>query len=167
MKFETTRFGQVEVKSEDIVIFPDGLLGFPDCTRYTLIDEDRAAPFRMLQSLENPALAFVVIDPLVVRQDYHFNVTKEDLEQIKTDTTENLQVLSIVTMSRDIRDVTVNLQGPLVVNPESKLGHQFVLIETDYTTKELLIQNKDEAVQPQAQGKSVKEEEKILQKKAV
>ena len=63
MKFETTRFGQIEVNSEDIVIFPDGLLGFPDCSKYTLIDEDRAAPFRMLQSLEKSDLAFVVIDP--------------------------------------------------------------------------------------------------------
>ena len=65
MKFDTTRFGQIDVKPEDMVIFPDGPLGFPDCTRFTFIDEERAMPFRMLQSLDNSALAFVVVDPLI------------------------------------------------------------------------------------------------------
>ncbi len=144
MKFDTTRFGQIDVKSEDIIIFPDGPLGFPDCTRFTFIDEDRAVPFRMLQSLDNPALAFVVIDPLVARSDFHFDVTVDDLKMIKTDTTDNLLVYCIVTMSRDIQEVTVNLQGPLVINPTQKLGHQFVLVETEYTTREKLLQNADE-----------------------
>ncbi len=144
MKFDTTRFGQIDVQSEDIIIFPDGPLGFPDCTRFTFIDEDRAVPFRMLQSLDNPALAFVVIDPLVARSDFHFDVTVDDLKMIKTDSTDNLLVYCIVTMSRDIQEVTVNLQGPLVINPTQKLGHQFVLVETEYTTREKLLQNADE-----------------------
>ncbi len=144
MKFDTTRFGQIDVKSEDIIIFPDGPLGFPDCTRFTFIDEDRAVPFRMLQSLDNPALAFVVVDPLIARSNFHFDVTVDDLKMIKAENTENLLVYCIVTMSRDIQEVTVNLQGPLVINPIQKLGHQFVLVDTEYTTREKLLQNMEE-----------------------
>ena len=167
MKFDTTRFGQIEVKSEDIIIFPEGPLGFPDCNRFSFIDEERATPFRMLQSLDNPALAFVVIDPLVVRPDYHFNVTKEDLTQIKTTGTDDLVVYAIVTMSKDIRDVTVNLQGPLVINPEKRLGHQFVLVDTDYTTRETLIHNLDEMAQPVQNEDGEVKEDKVNQKRAV
>jgi len=168
MRFDTTRFGQINVKSEDIIIFPDGPLGFPDCTRFTFIDEDRAVPFRMLQSLDNPALAFVVVDPLIARPDYHFDVTRDDLKLIKTDTTENLLVYCIVTMSRNIHEVTVNLQGPLVINPQHHLGHQFVLVDTDYTTREKLIQNLDDSVteeEPQKTSSATKKDE--LQKQAV
>jgi len=168
MRFDTTRFGQINVKSEDIIIFPDGPLGFPDCTRFTFIDEDRAVPFRMLQSLDNSALAFVVVDPLIARPDYHFDVTRDDLKLIKTDTTENLLVYCIVTMSRSIHEVTVNLQGPLVINPAQRLGHQFVLVDTEYTTREKLIQNPEETVSEeetkQPVASKVKEE---LQKQAV
>jgi flagellar assembly factor FliW len=168
MRFDTTRFGQINVKSEDIIIFPDGPLGFPDCTRFTFIDEDRAVPFRMLQSLDNPALAFVVVDPLISRPDYHFDVTREDLKLIKAESTENLLVYCIVTMSRNIHEVTVNLQGPLVINPSHRLGHQFVLVDTDYTTREKLIQNLDENATDEEAKQSVsaaKKEE--LQKQAV
>lgn len=139
MKFETTRFGTIEVNSEDIVIFPEGPLGFPDCTRFTLVEEERSQPFMMLQSLDNPTLAFVVVDPLVVRPDYHFNVTLNDLKLIKADDTEQLVVYSIVTMAKELQDVTVNLQGPLVINPDARIGHQFVLIDSDYSTREQLL----------------------------
>ena len=168
MRFDTTRFGQIDVKSEDIVIFPDGPLGFPDCTRFTFIDEDRAVPFRMLQSLDNSALAFVVVDPLIARPDYHFDVTVNDLKLIKTDSTDNLLVYCIVTMSRNIHEVTVNLQGPLVINPDQRLGHQFVLVDTEYTTREKLIQNSEEAVVEEQIQKSVAgSSQESLQKQAV
>ena len=163
MKFDTTRFGQIDVKSEEIIVFPEGPLGFPECTRFTLIDEEKAVPFRMMQSLDNPALAFVVVDPLVVRPDYHFNVTKEDLTQIKANDVDGLQVFTIVTMSRDIRDVTVNLQGPLVINPKHRLGHQFVLVDSIYTTRESLIQNVDESVTERTEST----EQEVIQRRAV
>lgn len=140
MKFETSRFGQIDVKAEDILIFPEGPLGFPDCTRFTLIDEEKAQPFRMLQSLDNLSLAFVVVDPLVVRQNYHFNVTQDDLKLVKAEATDDLVVYAIVTMAGELADVTVNLQGPLVINKKHKIGHQFVLIDSEYSTREPLVQ---------------------------
>jgi flagellar assembly factor FliW len=164
MKFDTTRFSQIDVKPEDILIFPDGPLGFPDCTRFTFIDEERAAPFRMLQSLDNPALAFVVVDPLMARPDFQFDVTVDDLKLIKADNTDKLLVYAIVTMNRNIHEVTINLQGPLVINPSQKLGHQFVLIDTDYTTREKLLQNVDETVEIESSGN---EKQEVLQKQAV
>jgi len=139
MKFETTRFGSIEVRNEDVLIFPEGPLGFPEATRFTLIEEEKSQPFMMLQSLDNPTLAFVVIDPLVARPDYHFNVTPNDLKMIKADDTESLVVYCIVTMAQDISKVTVNLQGPLVINPTERMGHQYVLVDSDYTTRETLI----------------------------
>jgi flagellar assembly factor FliW len=164
MKFDTTRFGQIDVKPEDILIFPDGPLGFPDCTRFTFIDEERAAPFRMLQSLDNPALAFVVVDPLMARPDFQFDVTMDDLKLIKADNTDNLLVYAIVTMNRNIHEVTINLQGPLVINPSQKLGHQFVLIDTDYTTREKLLQNIDDTIE--TDGGQVESQE-VKQRQAV
>lgn len=168
MKFDTTRFGQIDVKSEDIIIFPDGPLGFPECTRFTFIDEDRAAPFRMLQSLDNPALAFVVVDPLISNPDYHFDVTVDDLKLVKAKSTENLLVYSIVTINKNIHDVTVNLQGPLLINPKQKLGHQFVLFDSEYTTREKLLKNADnkESVQGGSVINAVQDKES-LQKQAV
>ena len=147
MKFDTTRFGQIEVKSEDVVNFSEGLLGFPDCKKFTMIADEGSKPFKMLQSLDNPALAFVVIDPVIAQPNYHFNVTPDELKNIKTKNTEELEVYVIVTMATNVKDVTVNLQGPLVISSHNKLGHQFVLVNTPYTTREKLLWSDEDIAQ--------------------
>lgn len=168
MKFDTTRFGQIDVNSEEIIIFPDGPLGFPDCTRFTFIDEERAVPFRMLQSLDNPALAFVVVDPLISCPKYHFDVTLDDLKLIKANSTEDLTVYAIVTMNRNIHEVTVNLQGPLVINANQRLGHQFVLVDSDYNTREKLLRNLDNTnVEQKSQSLTTATKKESLHKQAV
>jgi flagellar assembly factor FliW len=146
MKYETTRFGRIEVTEEEIITMPSGPLGFPDCTRFIFVDEDRAVPFRIFQSLDNPALAFVVCDPLIFRPDYLFEVTFDDLRYLDTDTTDGLHCYCIVSMAKSIHEVTVNLQGPLVINTKDKIGHQFVICNSEYTTRERLLNSAAKAV---------------------
>ncbi|MBU3914640.1 flagellar assembly protein FliW, partial [bacterium] len=81
-----------------------------------------------------------------------------------------LLVFCIVTMSRDIQEVTVNLQGPLVINPKQKLGHQFVLVETEYTTREKLLRNADEQTSGQVVQNTIStstKSEELVKKQAV
>jgi len=145
MKFETTRFGSIEINSDEVFIMPEGPLGFPDCTRFVFIEEDGTHPFRMMQSLDKPSLAFVVVDPLMVKNDYTFSVTKNDLKQIKADDVEALHVLAIVTMAQEFKNITVNLQGPIVINTQARLMNQFVLVNSPYTTKEKLLADGQDA----------------------
>lgn len=141
MKYRTTRFSEIEVSDEKIITAPDGLLGFSDCVSWTLMDEERAAPFRMLQSLDNPALAFVIVDPLFVYPDYQFDVTIDDVKKLCGDkqiqlNTDGLETYCMVNLRKQkIVETTINLQGPLVLNPTTRLLHQFVLIDTEYTTR--------------------------------
>ncbi|MFX7895014.1 flagellar assembly protein FliW, partial [Acinetobacter baumannii] len=59
----TTRFGVVPYTDEDVITFEDGLVGFPTFSRYVVICPREDSPFRWLQSLEEPALAFLVAEP--------------------------------------------------------------------------------------------------------
>ncbi|MCL4423936.1 MAG: flagellar assembly protein FliW, partial [Firmicutes bacterium] len=63
MRIETTRFGPLKVNREDIIYFPEGLLGFPENTRFVFIDLEDRPSFRWLQAIDNPELAFVVLKP--------------------------------------------------------------------------------------------------------
>ena len=87
------------------------------------------------------------------------------MKLIKAEQTDNLLVYVIVTMNRNIHEVTVNLQGPLVINPDQKLGHQFVLVDTEYTTREKLLRNVDE--EPVEQEETSNQKQDPLQKRAV
>ncbi len=152
MKIQTTRFGEMVIPPEKIIQAPDGLLGFPDCTRWTLIDEERAAPFRMLQSLDIASLAFVLVDPLMAYPDYLFDITVDDLKKlcgpnrIKVNT-DSLEIYCIVDLKKtNVRDTTLNLQGPLVYDPISRRLHQFILADTEYKTRTPLLRENDQKV---------------------
>ena len=70
MKVYTTRFGEIEIADETIIAFPNGILGFPEQTNYALINTDDNSPLKWLQSLDDPALAFVVTNPNLFKPDY-------------------------------------------------------------------------------------------------
>ena len=37
MQLNTRLFGEIEIEEEKIIFFENGIIGFPDCTRFTLI----------------------------------------------------------------------------------------------------------------------------------
>jgi flagellar assembly factor FliW len=130
VKCHSTRFGSFEVRDESILTFPSGLLGFPEQQRYVILDHDTEAPFKWLQSVEEPALAFVILDPALFHPGYHIDVPADALTEIRAGEREDLAVVVILTIpSDDPGRITANLRGPLVISHKTKLGKQLVLSE--------------------------------------
>ena len=144
MKVNTTRFGTIDVDEDQVVTLTEGMLGFSECGRYVLMDDEIGDPFLWMQSLDIPSLAFVVIDPAVILPSYHFSVKKEQIKSLDTEDINDLQVHVIVTMASNILDVTVNLQGPLVVNKEKRIGTQIVLNDPNFSTRHPLFTDQPE-----------------------
>ena len=130
MKCTSTRFGSFEVPDESILTFPSGLLGFSEQQRYVILDHDTEAPFKWLQSVDEPGLAFVILDPVIFHPDYHIDIPADALAEIKGEETEDLALAMILTIpSDDPGRITANLRGPLVISHKTKLGKQLVLSE--------------------------------------
>jgi len=128
MKYTSTRLGTFDIKEESVLTFPSGILGFPESRRYVILDHDTAAPFKWLQSLDEPALAFVIIDPDLVLTSYRVEVSPEAMAEVQAHAEEELSTAVILTIpSDDPTHITANLRGPLLLNPRSKLCKQVVL----------------------------------------
>lgn len=139
MKITTTRFGEVEVSGESTYAFPEGILGFGDIRSFVLLDHPRGGPFRWLQAIEVPALAFVVTDPAIFFPSYRVAVRAEDVSSIRLEDIRGGFVLVILTVNRETSGITANLQGPLVFNPAGRLAKQVVLADREYTTRHPLV----------------------------
>jgi len=130
VKCTSTRFGSFEVSEDSIVRFPSGLLGFPEQQRYVILDHDTEAPFKWLQSVDEPGLAFVLMDPATFHPDYHIEVPADALAEIKEGQSDDLALVVILTIpSDDPGRITANLRGPLLISHSTKLGKQLVLSE--------------------------------------
>lgn len=135
MKIMTTRFGEIECPAEDVIEFPEGLLGFEDMKRYILVDIPDFAPLRWLQSAEVPWLAFVVCDPTLLLTDYRVQVPKKDMEAIGLSAESRGFVYVILVVGGEDRPTTANLKGPIVFNFERNQAKQVVLADSGYSTR--------------------------------
>ncbi len=143
MQVSTTRFGTVEIDDDRVINFATGLLGFGQYTRYALLQPNTDAAFYWLQCVEAPDLAFVVTDPTLFVTGYEVPVRKEQMEALGLASLEDAQVLVIV--NRYGQSLTGNLQGPIVVNTQTRQGEQIVLSDQRWTTRYKLMEVPEEA----------------------
>lgn len=142
MKFSTTRFGVVEIEDTTLLYLPDGIIGFPEFRRAAVLDHQPGSPFRWLQSVEQPELAFVVIDPLDLVPDYPLEKLKDILnDERKMARPENIAAAAITTVPPAPAPITVNLAAPVVFDPESRQGAQIILHNPRFKTRHILVRD--------------------------
>ena len=134
MQVETKAKGVITVDDSQKLIFPEGLFGFEQFTEYVLF-ESEYEPFFWLQSTEKKALAFLVVDPFLICSDYELDVDDKVLSWIDVSSPADVSVLSIVTVPAAGSPVTINLQGPIIVNKKNNNCMQVVISDSRWGTK--------------------------------
>lgn len=136
MKIDTRKFGEIEIDETKILTMPDGLPGFPGFERFALLEDPKTVPFCWLQSLEEPNLALVVMNPFLFMPDYKLDLDSfidgKDWKDVKA---EALQVLVVVNISQGEKEkkITANLLGPLVINSKNNEVFQVVIPDSTYS----------------------------------
>jgi flagellar assembly factor FliW len=133
VKVKTKAYGPVEVDEQQRITFSQGLYGFETLKEYVLLDAE-PQPFYWLQSIDAEEVAFVLINPFLFRPDYEMDIDNDSLLPIGITDPAKALIFSIVTIPAD-GPMTANLQGPLVINRESKRGCQAVLTDSRWKTK--------------------------------
>lgn len=145
MKFHSTQFGTQEVDPESILTFPKGMPGFEASTRFKLFhqegDADQPVIVHWLQSIDEPDVAFALVDPAIFGLNYEFTLSDEEERLLQVEKAEDVAVLLIAYKPQPDADskanINANINGPIVLNPRARLGMQKVLvgIEADITLK--------------------------------
>ena len=147
MKAATRLFGEIEIDESKIITFEDGIIGFPDMKKFTLIfDEEKEGrpSISWLQSMDEPEIAFPVMDPLFVCETYNPSVEEELLKNLGTIKEDNLYVLVTVTVPQNIKELAVNLNAPIVINTDTRKASQ-IIVEDDLPVRYRIYEILEEA----------------------
>ncbi len=138
MKAQTKFFGEVDIEEDKIIEFPNGIIGFENFKKFSIIydiDNDGETRISWLQSMEEPALALPVIDPLAITPEYAPMIEDELLSPLGDPADEDLLFLLVMTVPADMTKVTVNMKAPIIINAEKKKGVQLIVENADYAVK--------------------------------
>lgn len=141
VKIRTKPFGEIEIEEKQIINFPDGILGFEFVKKFAIIDDNHpGSPFRFLQAVGEPDLAFVIILISDFMSDYELLLPENDYEAVGAASAEQLLVFSIVTIPEDFKMMTANLMGPIIINPHTKTGRQAISLSDKYGVRHRIIE---------------------------
>lgn len=138
MRILTKHFGEIDLDESKILYFQNGILGFEDYKKYTIlydIDEGKRSEISWLQSLDEASLAIPVINPFFLKEDYNPEVEDELLKPLGEMTPDDIVVLVSVTVPSDLTKMSANLKAPFIINAETKKGAQIIVENQDYEIK--------------------------------
>jgi flagellar assembly factor FliW len=127
VKVITTRFGELEVEQNEIFQIPEGLLGFENLKNFFFIDPNDQTLILWLQSKDDAALAFPVIEPKIFNPDYTLKLLPSELESLELKDLSDASVYCILTIPKQVTEMSANLKAPLIINNKTKKGRQIVL----------------------------------------
>ncbi len=137
MKIETKNFGMIEFEDNAVITFNNGLPAFEDNKKFVIIAEPDT-DFYYLQSVEDSNLSLVLLDLSSFMPNYNPLVSEEQLADLgKIDN--NLSIYNVCVIKGDIKNMTVNLMAPIVINNDTNYGRQVILENEEYSVKHSLI----------------------------
>ena len=135
MQIETIRFGSVNIDKSKLITFCDGIPGLEEYRKYALLQFEESYPIIWLQSVDEGGICLPVLDTFAVLTEYVFDIEDEDVRILELNGPEDLHVVSVLVIPEDIRQMTVNLAAPIIINTVTGKAKQIMLSGSDYNVR--------------------------------
>lgn len=127
--------GKIHYDEKDIITFKKGIPGFENLKKFIIVNQEGYEPFKLLHSIEDNDIALVVTSPYEFYKDYEINLNNDIIEHLKIKEPSEVLIIVTVTLNSNVKNITMNLQGPIVINTSNNLGEQIILDDSKYKVK--------------------------------
>lgn len=131
--------GKIQYDEKDVLTFNKGIPGFNNLKRFILADLDGYEPFKLFHSIENDEVALIVTSPYDFYENYEIVIGDETVKHLNIEDPSKVLIIVTVTLNSDVKKITMNLQGPIVINTSNNFGEQIILDDSKYKVKTPLI----------------------------
>jgi len=94
-----------------------------------------------LESAKDKEVGFVLFPPQLYFKNYLSKIEfgSEEVEALEITAEDTVEIWAIITLClSDISKSTVNLRAPIVINPRTNQGFQFILNDENYSSRQQL-----------------------------
>ncbi len=142
MKILTKALGEREISPSMVYYFPHGLYAFEEYRYYALLKKEEESIFTWLQSIEEPDLAFITVSVDEVGISYEPDIPEELLKKtVDIGSIKECSLYLIVTIPPGKpEEMSVNLQGPLLLHPVKRMGVQVISLKEEHITNYPLLE---------------------------
>jgi len=135
VKVSTTRFGDLNVDKQDVITFREGMLGFDELKKFFIVDPGDQTLILWMQSIENPAVAFPILEPKIFKPDFIVRLMAAEMISLELESLSEASIYTVLTIPQDVSLMSANLKAPIVINNKTKMARQIVLQDSKLEVK--------------------------------
>jgi len=139
-------------RDEDIITFDEGLVGFPACKRFVVMENEALTPFRILQCVDNRQVGFLVIDPRTIVRNYNRSIPEDIWNSFGASEASDRLIFAISILGDVPEESTANLQAPLLINHKKMKGRQMILAGSRFSVTQPLLSRRPKAPSARRRG---------------
>ena len=133
MKFNTVRFGEIDIDKNRIFEFVLPIIGFDTLKKFVILEPGKETLFKWLQSVDDPTLEFPIISVSTLNIDYSIDLPDNVVDMLDVTSVDSLLVMNITSIPQDNpKATTINLLAPLIFNVDTQKAGQIVLSGSGY-----------------------------------
>ena len=117
------------------------VLGFEKLARFCLIEREEFWPFLWMQSIEDPAVAFIVVNPALFDSDYRIDINPNEISELEPTSPELIETYVIANVPDNWKQMTINLQGPIMINTANYKAKQLVLMNSEFKVQQTVFEH--------------------------
>jgi len=141
MLINSHRFGPLEIPGNKIISMVRPVLGFEKLARFCLIEREEFWPFLWMQSIEDPAVAFIVVNPALFDSDYRIDINPNEISELEPTSPELIETYVIANVPDNWKQMTINLQGPIMINTANYKAKQLVLMNSEFKVQQTVFEH--------------------------
>ena len=138
MELVTRYHGVREYSDDDVIVFKKGLPGFKELKKFIIFPLESNEVFSILHSIEDIEVGLILVSPYSIDENYEINIPENYIKELEIARSEDVLVLTTVTLCSNIENMTTNLKAPMIINIVEKLGEQLILDNDKYKIKQPL-----------------------------
>lgn len=138
MNIQTAYSGEIAIETTNIITFEHGIPGFEEEHDFVLLPIEGNEVFHVLQSIQTPALAFIVTNPYTITTNYSFDLEEATVHSLQIKEEKEVAVFAIVSLKESIAESTINLKAPIILNTNNNKAKQVILNNDDYSIRHLI-----------------------------
>ncbi|MBR1976963.1 flagellar assembly protein FliW [bacterium] len=129
----STRFGEIKVDTSILLDFVVPIIGYEKFKKFAIVDNNPNSPFKWLQSVADPELAFPITLTDYFDIEYDIEIPEEDIKLLEAENADDIMALNIVSIPQgNPQASTMNLRAPIIVNTQNHKAAQIILKDNKY-----------------------------------
>lgn len=125
------------------IVLKKGILGFEHLKEYELLDIENNSSLKEINSIEEEGIGFIIASPFEIIKEYEVVLSDETIEKLEIESPNDVMLFNIITIGETLKESTINMKAPIVINIKNNYGMQIVLQDENYSIRHPLVRGDD------------------------